>query len=178
MDNFFDRSAWSRAARAYTCNCSCKDGYAAGSFDIGPEVTSSSVWPVYRNADQHRARYSLSSSRTWLKCVYTPLKAFFWFGLELPDRLIKRLSPRVDLTRALTFSDAAKALYSALREASMPVMVEVFGERNMVNWQDWKPSPGAIKPAVPPRREYVVRAGWRNALLLGAEGKPFDLTQS
>jgi hypothetical protein len=72
-------------------------------------------------------------------CVYTLLKAFFWFGLEFPDRLRRRLSPRVDLTRALTFSDAAKVLYSALREASMPVMVEAFGERNMANWQDWKP---------------------------------------
>jgi hypothetical protein len=72
-------------------------------------------------------------------CVYTLLKAFFWFGLEFPDRLRKRLSPRVDLTRALTFSDAAKVLYAALREASMPVMVEAFGERNMANWQDWKP---------------------------------------
>jgi hypothetical protein len=72
-------------------------------------------------------------------CVYTLLKAFFWFGLEFPDRLRKRLSPRVDLTRALTFSDAAKVLYSALREASMPVMVEAFGERKMANWQDWKP---------------------------------------
>ena len=72
-------------------------------------------------------------------CVYTLLKAFFWFGLEFPDRLRKRLSPRVDLTRALTFSDAAKVLYAALREASMPFMVEAFGERNMANWQDWKP---------------------------------------
>ena len=72
-------------------------------------------------------------------CVYTLLKAFFWFGLEFPDRLRKRLSPRVDLTRVLTFSDAAKVLYAALREASMPVMVEAFGERNIANWQDWKP---------------------------------------
>ena len=34
-------------------------------------------------------------------CVYTLLKAFSWFGLELPDRFRKRLSPR-DLSRALT----------------------------------------------------------------------------
>jgi hypothetical protein len=72
-------------------------------------------------------------------CVYTLLKAFFWFGSEFPARLRKRLSPRVDLTGALTFSDAAKVLYSALREASMPVMIDAFGERDTANWQDWKP---------------------------------------
>ena len=73
------------------------------------------------------------------ECVYPLLKAFFWFGLELPDRLRKRLSPRVDLARALTFSDAAKVLYSSLRQASMPILIEAFGERDLTDWQDWKP---------------------------------------
>ena len=69
-------------------------------------------------------------------CVYTLLKAFSWFGLELPDRFRKRLSPRIDLSRALTLSDAAKVVYSALREAAMPILIEAFGER--ADRQDWK----------------------------------------
>ena len=73
-------------------------------------------------------------------CVYALLKAFFWFGLELPDCFRKRHSPRVDLTSALTFSDAAKVLYAALREASMPSLIEAFGEQALADRQDWKPT--------------------------------------
>ncbi len=69
-------------------------------------------------------------------CVYTLLRAFSWFGLELPDRFRKRLSPRIDLSRALTLSDAAKVVYSSLRQAAMPTLIEAFGER--ADRQDWK----------------------------------------
>ena len=73
-------------------------------------------------------------------CVYTVLKAFFWFGLELPHRFRKCLSPRIDLSRALTFSDAAKIVYSALREASLPALIEAFGARagGLTDRRDWK----------------------------------------
>lgn len=72
------------------------------------------------------------------------------------DRFRKRHSPRVDLTRALTFSDAAKVLYAALREAAMPVLIEAFGEHAVADRQDWKPD-----QLSPPR------AGDRTSLLPG-----------
>ena len=71
-------------------------------------------------------------------CIYSLLKAFFWFRLELPVRLRQRLSPRLDLSAAQTYANAAEIVYWALRETTKPMLIEAFGRRAS-DRQDRKP---------------------------------------
>ena len=62
-------------------------------------------------------------------CIYSLLKAYFWFRLELPVRFKTRLSPRLDLSPAQTYADAAEIVYWALRETTKPMLIGAFGRR-------------------------------------------------
>ena len=60
--------------------------------------------------------------------IYPVLRRVFGFGLELPEDHRKALSPRLDLSAARTYSDAAKAAYTALLDAARPDLVKIAGD--------------------------------------------------
>ena len=69
--------------------------------------------------------------------LYPLLQRAFSYGLELPESHRKRLSPRLDLSGARSYGEAAKGAYTALMTAAQPDLIAIVGDLLPPDAKDW-----------------------------------------